>query len=145
LERGCVEDQPQQLRKTGLLNMPDALEPFIVLRLVLCTQPRSGGQSADAPVALRVLGLRIAMLGIKSCHRVRLIYTGQVRLNWNLRRLAMLVFFALAGAGCSGINTGTSVSPATFFLPGLMKADPPSATNAPVAVSAPFQQLAQAW
>ena len=24
LERGCVEDQPQQLRKTGLLNMPDA-------------------------------------------------------------------------------------------------------------------------
>ncbi len=57
----------------------------------------------------------------------------------------MLVFFALAGAGCSGINTGTSVSPATFFLPGLMKADPPSATHTPVAVSAPFQQLAQAW
>jgi len=25
-----------------------------------------------------------------------------------------------------------------------MKADPPAATNAPVAVSAPFQQLAQA-
>ena len=49
LERGCVEDQPQQLRKTGLLNMPDALEPFIVLRLVLCTQPRSGGRCADVP------------------------------------------------------------------------------------------------
>jgi len=56
----------------------------------------------------------------------------------------MLVFLTLAGAGCSGINTGASVSPATFFLPGLMKADPPAATNAPVAVSAPFQQLAQA-
>ena len=56
----------------------------------------------------------------------------------------MLVFLSLAGAGCSGINTGATVSPATFFLPGLMKADPPAATNAPVAVSAPFQQLAQA-
>ena len=56
----------------------------------------------------------------------------------------MLVFLTLAGAGCSGINTGATVSPATFFLPVLMKADPPAATNAPVAVSAPFQQLAQA-
>jgi hypothetical protein len=83
------------------------------------------------------------MLGIKSCHRIGLIYTGQVRLNWNLPRLAMLVFLTLFGAGCSGINASTSVSPATFFLPGLMKADPPAATNAPVAVSAPFQQLAQ--
>ena len=57
----------------------------------------------------------------------------------------MLVFLTLAGAGCAGINAGTSVSPATFLLPGLMKANPTSATNAPVAVSAPFQQLAQAW
>jgi hypothetical protein len=84
------------------------------------------------------------MLGIKSCHRIGLIYTGQVRLNWNLPCLAMLVFVTLASAGCSGINAGTTVSPASFFLPGLLKADPLSATNAPVAVSAPFQQLAQA-
>ncbi len=56
----------------------------------------------------------------------------------------MLAFLTLFGAGCSGINTSTSVSPATFFLPGLMKADPPSATNAPVAVAAPFQQFALA-
>jgi hypothetical protein len=58
----------------------------------------------------------------------------------------MLAFLTLFGAGCAGINASTSVSPATFFLPGLMKADPPAATNAPVAVSvsAPFQQLAQA-
>ena len=55
----------------------------------------------------------------------------------------MLVFLTLAGAGCSGINTGATVSPATFFLPGLMKADPPAATNAPVAESAPVQHLAQ--
>jgi hypothetical protein len=64
-----------------------------------------------------------------------------VRLNWNFPRLAMLAFMTLWGAGCSGINAGGSVSPATFFLPGA-KADPsPAATNAPVAVSAPFQQL----
>jgi hypothetical protein len=84
------------------------------------------------------------MLGIKSCHRIGLIYTGQVRLNWNLPGLAMLVFVTLAGAGCSGINAGTSVSPASFFMPGLLKADPPPATDSPVAVSAPRQQLAQA-
>jgi hypothetical protein len=73
------------------------------------------------------------MLGIKSCHLIGLIYTGQVRLNWNLQRLAMLVFLTLAGAGCSGINAGTSVSPMDFFLPGaghFLKAAP-SPTNAP--------------
>jgi hypothetical protein len=84
------------------------------------------------------------MFGIKSCHRIGLIYTGQVRLNWNLPRLAMLAFLTLFSTGCGGINASKSVSPASFFLPGLMKADPPAATNAPVAVSAPFQQLAQA-
>jgi hypothetical protein len=71
-------------------------------------------------------------IGIKSCHHARLFYTGQVRLNWNFLGLAMLMVFALALAGCSGINTGTSVSPASFFLPGILKADPPM-TNAPVA------------
>jgi hypothetical protein len=48
--------------------------------------------------------------------------------------LAMLVVFALSGAGCSGINTGTSVSPLDFLLPGaghFIKADP-APTNAPV-------------
>ncbi len=59
----------------------------------------------------------------------------------------MLVFLTLSSAGCSGINVGTTVSPADFLLPGVghfLKADL-SATNAPVAMSAPFQQLAQAW
>jgi hypothetical protein len=44
----------------------------------------------------------------------------------------MLMVSALVLTGCSGINTGTSVSPASFFLPGILKAEPP-ATNAPVA------------
>jgi hypothetical protein len=45
----------------------------------------------------------------------------------------MLVFLTLFGAGCSGINAGTSVSPIDFLLPGaghFLKADP-SPTNAP--------------
>ena len=56
----------------------------------------------------------------------------------------MLVFLTLFSTGCGGISASKSFSPASFFLPGLMKADPPAATNAPVAVSAPVQQLAQA-
>jgi hypothetical protein len=46
---------------------------------------------------------------------------------------ALLVAMASSGAGCSGINTGTSVSPLDFLLPGmghLIKADPVQ-TNAP--------------
>jgi len=31
----------------------------------------------------------------------------------------------LLTVGCSGINASKSFSPATFLLPGLMKADPP--------------------
>jgi hypothetical protein len=42
----------------------------------------------------------------------------------------MLVTCGLVVAGCAGIHQSGSVSPATFFLPGLMKTDPPM-TNAP--------------
>jgi len=41
------------------------------------------------------------------------------------RRLACVAMLILLGAGCSGINASRSVSPATFLLPGFMKADPP--------------------
>jgi hypothetical protein len=43
----------------------------------------------------------------------------------------MLMALALFSTGCSGINAGTTISPASFFLPGLLKADSPR-TNAPV-------------
>jgi len=56
----------------------------------------------------------------------------------------MLAFMALGFVGCSGINAGTSVSPATFILPGLMKADPPTAAPAPVAGSDSLPQFALA-
>jgi hypothetical protein len=45
----------------------------------------------------------------------------------------MLMAFVLFSAGCGGINASQSVSPASFFLPGLLKAGPPS-TNAPAAL-----------
>jgi len=37
------------------------------------------------------------------------------------------VALLLVGAGCSGINMSKSISPASFLLPGLLKADPPPA------------------
>jgi hypothetical protein len=59
--------------------------------------------------------------------------------------LAIPVALALLGAGCGGISASQSVSPASFFLPGILKADPPAATNAPVAVVSDLSiQLAQA-
>ncbi|MBI2928452.1 MAG: hypothetical protein HYY24_22515 [Verrucomicrobia bacterium] len=42
-----------------------------------------------------------------------------MRVNWKWLPLATLLAFSAFGAGCSGINTSGSVSPATFFLPGL--------------------------
>ena len=49
----------------------------------------------------------------------------------------MLLALAFAGAGCSGINTGTSVSPASFFLPGILRHE--VCTNAPAAFPIPIQ------
>lgn len=42
-----------------------------------------------------------------------------------LGRLAVTVALGLLCGGCSGINASHSVSPASFFLPGLLKHDPP--------------------
>jgi hypothetical protein len=55
----------------------------------------------------------------------------------------LLAFFAaltLVGAGCSGINAGTTVSPASFFLPGLLRND--VSTNAPIAVPETTKEFA---
>jgi hypothetical protein len=51
-----------------------------------------------------------------------------LRLKWKIVRLTICgSALLLVAAGCSGINTGASVSPASFFLPGLLQADPPAA------------------
>jgi hypothetical protein len=80
------------------------------------------------------------LVSIRSCHRGEVIYTGQVRLNWNFLCLSMLAALALASAGCSGINSSQSVSPASFFLPGLLKNDCP--TNAPTLIPASSSEIA---
>ena len=53
----------------------------------------------------------------------------------------MFVALALGCAGCGGINASRSVSPASFLLPGLMKADAPQ-TNAPSLLMENSPQLA---
>jgi hypothetical protein len=58
-------------------------------------------------------------------------------------QLALLAsLLALAGAGCSGVNASQSVSPATFFLPGLLKNDCP--TNAPALLPEVSAEIASA-
>ncbi len=52
----------------------------------------------------------------------------------------MFAGLAALCAGCGGINTGTSVSPASFFLPGLMRND--TTTNAPAAMPDISKELA---
>jgi hypothetical protein len=49
-----------------------------------------------------------------------------VRLSWKFLWLSLFAALPLAGAGCSGINASQSVSPASFFLPGLLKNDAPA-------------------
>jgi len=49
--------------------------------------------------------------------------------KWKACRLVAAAALSCLMAGCSGINASHSVSPATFFLPGLLKADPPPQTE----------------
>lgn len=80
------------------------------------------------------------MQAISSCHREGLDYTPQVRLKWIFLRLALLAALPLALTGCSGINSTQSVSPASFFLPGLLKNDAP--TNAPALIPEKSTEIA---
>jgi len=54
----------------------------------------------------------------------------------------MLAVTALIGAGCGGINASQSVSPASFFLPGLLKACPPSTNSLPVVLTENSTEIA---
>jgi hypothetical protein len=56
------------------------------------------------------------------------IYTDfSVKLNGKIPQAGLYAAVVMLGAGCSGINASKSISPASFFLPGLLKADPPPA------------------
>ena len=64
--------------------------------------------------------------------------TNSVRLHLKYWRLVLIPAVVLVVVGCGGFSASRSVSPASFFLPGLMKADPPSPPvewSPPVAVS----------
>ena len=56
--------------------------------------------------------------------------------------MAMLTAVALLGVGCGGINASQSVSPASFFMPGLLKASPPSTNSMPVMLIEKSNQIA---
>jgi hypothetical protein len=83
---------------------------------------------------------------IMRCTRHFQIYTpATVKLNRKVGIVLLLAGSALLGSGCSGINASQSVSPATFLLPGLLKADPPvTEPNAPLPEVAPTTLVAQA-
>ena len=67
-----------------------------------------------------------------------------MRLHWKILRLAAIPAFMLLGAGCSGLNASQSISPASFFLPGLLKADPPAQPQSPAIPAAePPVQIVQ--
>jgi len=71
---------------------------------------------------------------ISGCHYETVVYNNQVRLLAKFLALGLVAGCALLGSGCSGINTGATVSPASFFLPGLLRADPaPAGRHLPVA------------
>jgi len=88
----------------------------------------SGRQEMRIPMGLK-------WQGIMHCTRHVPIYTPPpVKLN----RKVGAAFFILAilVGGCSGINSSHSISPATFLLPGLLKADP-----GPVDSTAPLPEV----
>jgi hypothetical protein len=47
-----------------------------------------------------------------------------VKRKWQPFRLALVALLLALGAGCGGIRASHSISPASFFLPGLGKAEP---------------------
>jgi hypothetical protein len=67
-----------------------------------------------------------------------------VKLNWKLVLVTLSAALALATSGCSGVNASKSVSPASFLLPGLIRAEPPPIDPAaPLPEPAPGVQVAQ--
>jgi hypothetical protein len=64
-----------------------------------------------------------------------------VSLNWKFLRAAIFLMVGSLLTGCSGIHMTKSVSPATFLLPGLMKASQPDDPNLEFPVQQPGAQV----
>lgn len=69
---------------------------------------------------------------------------GKVRTNWKFLRLALVPALLLLCVGCGGVAATGGVSPASFLLPGLLKADPPpSHPDRTVPLPEPDEEVAQ--
>jgi hypothetical protein len=68
-----------------------------------------------------------------------------VKLHWKILQFLLMPALLLALlTGCGGINASHSVSPASFFLPGLLKAEPKDPSlDITVPPGEPIQQVAQ--
>jgi hypothetical protein len=78
----------------------------------------------------RFLGFIAPELDIANISATPYIGYYRVKLNRKHKTFAAMLMLALSCAGCGGLSASHSVSPLSFFLPGLIKADPkPPSTN----------------
>ncbi len=85
-------------------------------------------------------------LEISICQHLRekTIFHGSVKLNWKYMRYVTVPAIILLCVGCGGLSGSHSVSPGSFFMPGLLKADPnPAPPDATVPETGPVRQIAQ--
>ena len=66
-----------------------------------------------------------------------------VKWNWQWIQAASLLAVLALGAGCGGIRGSGSVSPASFFIPGLLKYDAPAPQDSILPATAPGELFAQ--
>ena len=65
-----------------------------------------------------------------------------VKWDWKwIRTAALLAVVVMGGAGCGGIRARHSISPASFFLPGLLKNEAPTKQDS-IPASPPGEMLA---
>ena len=62
-----------------------------------------------------------------------------MRVRPNFALGAVLLVLSGLTAGCSGVNANGSVSPASFFLPGLMRIEPPAPAPADADATKPVE------
>ena len=62
--------------------------------------------------------------------------------DWKCIRLLALLAVVACGAGCGGIRASHSVSPASFFLPGLLKNEAPTPWDS-IPAAPPGEMLVQ--
>jgi hypothetical protein len=67
-----------------------------------------------------------------------------VKLNRKCKCVVSVAMLLALCVGCGGINASHTVSPASFFLPGLLQADPKQPSSETVPQPGPVKEYAQA-